>query len=348
LRGDTDLTSDVEKTNFYKVPFTEVLNLVRCRKVFLYQGQAYVPQKNFVNIISAKYRGFLSKWLTLSFHALPQLEEGNRIVPILKSFSKEAVSNAYDADKNKGNVNIDDLDKLSKTSYPLCMRNLHQNLTREHHLKYQGRQQYSLYLKGIGVTLESALKFWRREFTKVIDLDKFEKQYSYNIRHNYGKEGKRVNYSPFSCMKIITTNAPQSSQEHHGCPFKHCSEQVLRQRLSSYKCPTDAIEQIVQLISKHHYQIACQKYFAVTHGMSDHTAFQVTHPNQYFDESRRILTGGKPREIKKSSKKEDINIDWQASMPTKPAIVVAKRQAPQDDFEDSALDQIMMDVEEGN
>ena len=58
--------------------------------------------------------------------------------------------------------------------------------------------------------------------------------------------------------------------------------------------------------------------------------------------------GGKPRENKKSSKKEDINIDWQAPMPTKPAIVVAKRQAPQDDFEDSALDQIMMDVEEGN
>ena len=56
-------------------------------------------------------------------------------------------------------------------------------------------------------------------FTNLNNNEQFEKQYSYNIRHNYGKEGKRVNYSPFSCMKIITTNAPQSSQEHHGWYF---------------------------------------------------------------------------------------------------------------------------------
>ena len=70
-------------------------------------------QQTFQNLIENQL------FLQLSFHALPQLEEGNRIVPILKSFSKEAVSNAYDADKNKGNVNIDDLDKVDSCCFVL-------------------------------------------------------------------------------------------------------------------------------------------------------------------------------------------------------------------------------------
>jgi len=49
--------------------------------------------------------------------------------------------------------------------------------------------------------LEDALLFWRTEFTKSMGADKFEKTYAYNIRHNYGKEGKRTDYTPYSCMK---------------------------------------------------------------------------------------------------------------------------------------------------
>lgn len=62
--------------------------------------------------------------------------------------------------------------QLSKDSYPLCMQNLHQNLRQYHHLKHWGRQQYGLFLKGIGLSLEEALKFWRMEFTRIMDGDK--------------------------------------------------------------------------------------------------------------------------------------------------------------------------------
>lgn len=52
------------------------------------------------------------------------------------------------------------------------MKGLHDTLRKEHHLKHFGRQQYSLFLKGIGLSLEDALSFWKNEFTKTMDADK--------------------------------------------------------------------------------------------------------------------------------------------------------------------------------
>lgn len=76
------------------------------------------------------------------------------------------------------------------------MRNLHDSLRADKHLKHGGRLQYGLFLKGIGLSVEEAMIFWRQAFANITD-DKFQKEYAYNIRYNYGLEGKRVNYSPY-------------------------------------------------------------------------------------------------------------------------------------------------------
>lgn len=34
--------------------------------------------------------------------------------------------------------------------------------------------------------------------------DKFNKEYAYNIRYNYGQEGKRQDWSEWNCVKIIS------------------------------------------------------------------------------------------------------------------------------------------------
>jgi DNA primase large subunit len=51
--------------------------------------------------------------------------------------------------------------------------------------------------------MDEAYTFWKMEFTKKMDTDKFEKQYGYNIRHMFGKEGKKADYKPWSCNKVI-------------------------------------------------------------------------------------------------------------------------------------------------
>ena len=54
---------------------------------------------------------------------------------------------------------------------------------------------------------------WLADWCFPFDVQ-FDKKYLYNIRHNYGKEGKKTDYTPYSCMKIITSNAPAAGDFH--------------------------------------------------------------------------------------------------------------------------------------
>lgn len=60
-------------------------------------------------------------------------------------------------------------------SFPLCMRGMHHRMRQDHHLRHGARRQYGLFLKGIGLSLEEALAFFREEFTRKIDADKVKK-----------------------------------------------------------------------------------------------------------------------------------------------------------------------------
>ena len=65
-------------------------------------------------------------------------------------------------------------------------------------------------------SVEDALFFWQREFSKAMSADDFVKKYAYNIRHNYGREGKRADYTPYSCFKIILGSPPGSGARRRG------------------------------------------------------------------------------------------------------------------------------------
>ncbi|XP_028676335.1 DNA primase large subunit [Erpetoichthys calabaricus] len=280
----------LEEMEIYKVPFQDVLDLVRSRKVYLKGGYTYIPHKEIVTVVLNDFRTRLSKALAVTARSLPVVHSDERLQPLLNHLSHAYVGQDYSIQKNIGKISLEQIDNLSLKSFPLCMRNLHKALRENHHLRHGGRMQYGLFLKGIGLTLEQALQFWRAEFVKgKVDADKFDKTYAYSIRHSFGKEGKRTDYTPFSCMKIILSNAP-SQGDHHGCPFRHSDPELLKQKLQSYKIPGNGINQILDLVKGMHYQLACQKYFELTHGVDD-CNFSLNHPNQYFAESQSLLNG---------------------------------------------------------
>lgn len=222
--------TNVDNMKFYKVKFFEVLDLVKSRKVFLSGGYVYIPHRDFVSVLSAQFRTHLRQSLAVACHHLGEIEQDERLVCLLKGLHQTYTGNDYTA--TKAFVPIESIDSLSVKSFPLCMRQLHEQLRMAHHLKHGGRLQYGLFLKGIGVTLEDSLRFWREEFTKIMDLDKFEKGYAYNVRYNYGKEGSKKNYSPFSCLRII--NETIGPGDCHGCPYRHCDVSTLKNKLQGY------------------------------------------------------------------------------------------------------------------
>ncbi|NXV70249.1 DNA primase large subunit [Molothrus aeneus] len=288
--------SKVKEQTFYKVGLADAVDLFRARRVFIKDGFAFVPFKEIDVIVLNNYRTKLSKALALTARSLPSIQSDERLQPLLNHLSHSYVGPDYSVQKNTGKISLEQIDALSVKSFPLCMRQLHRALRESHHLRHGGRMQYGLFLKGIGLTLEQALEFWKKEFIRgKVDADKFDKGYAYSIRHNYGKEGKRTDYTPYSCMKIIMSNPP-SQGDYHGCPFRHSDPELLKQKLQSYKIPPSGIAQVLELVKGMHYQLACQKYFELTHDVDD-IGFSLNHPNQYFTESQKLLNGG--REPKK-------------------------------------------------
>lgn len=283
---------------FYRVPFEQVAELVGRRAVLVINGFAFVPENERSVLVVTAFKDKLMESLIATSKALPRLDEDERILPVLNSLARQYLSKEYNsATLLNGQVRHDDVDGLS-THFPPCMHQLHESLRTNSHLKHFGRLQFGLFLKGIGLPVEEALIFWRKAFNRMTDDEFNKKGYPYNIRYNYGMEGKRTNYTPYSCVKIITSNAPGPG-DSHGCPFKHFSPEGLGTMLRRMRVTEPGIQEVLKITRDGHFQIACTRLFELTNGrahalandamqsgvLRDDSALLETieHPNQYYD-----------------------------------------------------------------
>jgi DNA primase large subunit len=179
--------ADITQTVYYKVPFEDAIDLLRERKVLLRAGFAYVSRTNLSAIIAARFRANLGLHLAQTCRATAQMRQDVRVTPLVNMLSKAYINPSYKASKIEGAVTKEQLPALAARSMPLCMSSLMKTLKQEDHLKHSARMQLGLFLKGIGLSLNDALAFWKQSFARKIPPEKFDKEYAYNIRHNYGK-----------------------------------------------------------------------------------------------------------------------------------------------------------------
>lgn len=311
-----------EEQDWFKVDWERVPELVEQRKVVLKRGKAYVPQREQMSLVVAEYTKKLDEALEvcrssiccctvtltcvqLTARALPRLDEDDRLAPILAHLSQSFT--APDAAYSSSDANIDGLSTITANSidalslhFPLCMRSLHTTLRENSHLKHFGRLQYTLFLKGIGLSLDECIVFWRRSFKLMTD-DKFQKEYKYNIRHSYGDVGGDANrrgrgYTPYSCQKLLTEPLPGPGQSH-GCPYRTFTPDNLASVLQRTGVnDRDLIKTVKEDVVKQRYHVACNRVFEWAHKreikkVKDEGSWSATdldtivHPNTYFKRS---------------------------------------------------------------
>lgn len=287
-------STDVLNEDFYNCPWELVPDLVAKRAVLLNRGRALVPRSECASIVLNRFKEELELSLEALAREIPFLRD-DRIVPLLDAlrrcdYSLDAAMASSSGSSVIGQLAAADIDK-SSVHFPLCMQNLHRNLRADRHLKFAGRQQFGLFLKSVGLSLSEALIFWRTAFLPKTSADQFNKDYAYNVRHNYGQEGKRANYSSFSCAKICTSSSAPG--EYHGCPYKHAgSIDKLSNILALYTGPNGTkltapqIKEVATLaVDGSHYQLACTRVFEMTRPKQTAPVETVTYPHKYYEAS---------------------------------------------------------------
>ncbi|KAL2195101.1 eukaryotic and archaeal DNA primase, large subunit-domain-containing protein [Corynascus similis CBS 632.67] len=310
--------------DWLKVDWMRVPDLVESRRVYVRAGMAYVPGREQQSMVLNAFTKRLEEALELTARALPRLDEDDRLTPILNHLSKNFIApdagySGSGAPIEGAEISARNIDNLSQ-HFPLCMTHLHRSLRRDAHLKHYGRLQYTLFLKGIGLSLEECLIFWRSAFNKITD-DTFNKEYRYNVRHTYGDVGGDANrrsggYSPYSCQKILTEHAPGPG-EAHGCPYRHFSPENLATMLRACGVTDRAVlEGVAEDTKSQKYHMACNRVFEHLHKSEIKrakdegimTAAQletIVHPNEYFKRSYLLKNmDGKPHKEKGDVKME--------------------------------------------
>ncbi|CAG0894978.1 unnamed protein product [Cyprideis torosa] len=277
-----DTLEAASKLTMYRVPFRYALALVSKLKVFIHRGMAFIEERELVHVIKTIFKDRLMVFLKTIPYYMSRVEEDQALKQVLERFEArtDKESSEFNHSASGTSVRRQELDMLAEESFPLCMRFMHRSLRETHHLKHMGRMQYGLFLKWIGVPLEESIELFKEEFGKVRDPTKFDRTYGYSIRHNYGKEGKRVNYSAYNCESIA--KAVPGAGEVHGCPFKNMDNRMLRTKLKGLK-----EDDIQSILAQTDPKMRCSMFFQFSHGLEKPHSV-ISHPNGYFLWSRMV------------------------------------------------------------
>jgi DNA primase large subunit len=273
---------------FCLVPLSHAGKAVWARSCICVKGRAVVPLESVVEAYFAEFRRVVARGLNDAHFIRQRILGGTstdaasggsltNTMAMLDAFFARFIVDPTDQAKpvSAGAVTAQDIPRLAEVHFPLCMKRTDDHLRKERHLKHHGRWAFGLFLKGIGLSMEESLSLFGSLLTLKASKDFLKSSYAYNIRHAFGKEGKRTSYTSLTCASIVAQPPNVDRFDCHGCPYRFKDEGQLRGLLAQPRKAPDGstvprlnpsdIEDIVQDAKDMHYTRACFKQFVASH-----------------------------------------------------------------------------------
>jgi len=296
FQSDTNIKEETTHLPYHKVPFYEVPSLVGRRAVFIEDGFAFIPNILFKTYIAGKFRAQLSQSLQVAAQRFDKMAEGEskRILSLINQIGSLTRGPVYSAQNSEHILRSRDVSRVAKTHFPLCMRVMERQFRADSHLKHKGRLYYGKFLKGCGMTCDDQITYYRKIFTKKISAKKFDGEYKYAIRHHYGLEGRKKNYTAQACASLI--NEISGPGEYHACPYKAYDKANLSKLLKSLRVSDNAIKEIAAKAEGGHPNLACRLFFKhANKGRMAKKSLDIEdidcsweHPNSYYNASCKV------------------------------------------------------------
>ncbi|XP_044766467.1 probable DNA primase large subunit [Coccinella septempunctata] len=246
------------------IPFWYCNEHVASRNVDLKNGSALFDCSKWRIIISTLFTSYLKIVLNEMQYSnnVSNALADDRISGCLQLLKNQYSKNDSQADRKIPLKNLEE----ESIYFPLCMKNLFHTLRKNHRLGHNERFDLSLFLKGIGLSLNDSLKFWQGEYSQQHSScskcshtwQNNETKYVYSIRHLYGLEGSRKNYCIRSCNHFQSSGLGINSEG--GCPFVHYDDDNLRSVLKKNLPGMDDDVEIIIFERKENATVACKLY----------------------------------------------------------------------------------------
>ncbi|XP_037287586.2 uncharacterized protein LOC119180581 isoform X1 [Rhipicephalus microplus] len=235
------------------VPFEHALSLVSARRVILQAGDAVIQEHHLSEFLAGMFQAACEQG-TAHFKRSARfrtLHQDERMAELRKSLRA-----AFEAQRGYfmtcSPLKADEVDGQAAVYFPPCMSALYATLKRDRRLAHEHRFVFSLFLKEIGLDLKEAIEFWSRHYVEPPGKQATcshtwqanTSRLTYSVRHMYGQEGRRVDYTAHGCAQV---------QDNGLCPFTTDKFQAIYG-----KEQVEDMEDIAQLCENKQYVAACK------------------------------------------------------------------------------------------
>lgn len=268
-----------EKAERHEIPFELIFDIIDAKDANLNKGLVVIDENGLETLCADYFQRYLEKLYGRIMRKSMHMES---FFGLIAKMYDERVA-IFETPIGFEGLALDTISYLHQL-FPPCMRNMHDFVSNNHMLMHDGRLQYTSFLKGAGMSLNDSIMYFKKEYTKKVDLSRFDREYAYYIKHVYGKVGSGTDYNAYSCEKIINSGRPGPGT-CHGCPFRSGDKEYIRQTIAKYKgvgkenLKGSVIESIIAKATDKHYKSACEDLYKSL--FPDSSDFRL-HPNTFY------------------------------------------------------------------